>query len=240
MSLRHKRYVATLDTGAAADWNDEHIHYFAVSKDISDSFITPALTTNWDLTINATGVVGVIVLQDHHTLAFLDGGAANNDWSCMRYERGGAANNITHLNDYPILTTAVWMEAYAAAGNVAEFGFQDNAVAPFTATQDGAYFRISGNTLLAVTGTGAAETTTDITPAGGIPEYGHYRIRFVSEGAVDKVYFYVDDMVNSAAVHTTNLPDSDLTMSFATQTLGGTRANMYVDAVALSLYRYQG
>ncbi len=47
-------------------------------------------------------------------------------------------------------------------------------------------------------------------------------------------------MESPAATHTTNLPDSDLTLSFATETLGGTRANMYVDGVGLTINRYKG
>lgn len=236
MGMRHKAIKATLDVGTAVEWNDDHISDFEDEVVFERDFITPALTHEWDLTVNATGVAGVIVLQDHHSLAFLDGGPANNDWSCMRLERGGAANNITYVDDAPIMSMAVWIEAYNPAGNVAEFGFQDNAVAPFTANQDGAYFRIEAGVLLAVTGDGAAETTTDVTPAGGIPEYGNYRVELTSANCL----FYVDNMDSIAVTHTANLPDSDLTLSFATQTLGGTRANMYVDGVGLTRNKYTG
>lgn len=236
MSQRHKAIKATLDVGSSSEWNDDHISDFEDEVIFERDFITPVLTHEWDLTVNATGVLGVIAFQDHHSFAFLDGGAANNDWSCMRLERGGAANNVTYVDDSPILTCAVWMEAYDTTGNVAEFGLQDNAVAPFTANQDGAYFRIFNDTLLAVTGDGAAETTTDITPATGIPEYGHYRIELTATNCK----FYVTDMGTAAATHAANLPDSDLTPSFATQTLGGTRANMYVDGIGLTRNRYKG
>jgi len=234
--VRHKDIKTTLDVGRASEWNDDHISDFTVIKPLEDSLVVHDLVDNWDLTVNATGVAGVITFQDHHTLAFLDGGAANDDWSCMRWEIGGAAGNITYLVDAPIFTAAVWIDAYNPAGNVAEWGLQNNAVAPFTANQDGAYFRIEDGLLLAVTGSGAAETTTDVTPLAGIPEYGHYRIELTGSNAI----FYVDDMETSVATHTLTLPDSDLTVSFATQTLGGTRANMYVDAVGLTINRYQG
>lgn len=234
--VRHKAIKATLDVGSHTEWNDDHISDFEDEIIFERDFITPALATEWDLTVNATGVAGVIAFQDHHSFAFLDGGAANNDWSCMRLERGGASNNVTYIDDAPTVTSAVWLEAYDAAGNVGEFGLQNNAVAPFTANQDGAYFRIFNDTLLAVTGDGAAETTTDITPAGGIPEYGHYRIELTAVNCK----FYVDDMETAAATHTANLPDSDLTVSFAAQTLGGTRAYMYVDSVGLTRLRYKG
>ena len=221
MAQKHKAIKTTLDVGTHEEWNDNHISDFGDEVIFERDFITPALATEWDLTVNATGVAGVIAFQDHHSFAFLDGGAANSDWSCMRLEIGGAPGNITDFSDAPIMSMAVWMEAYDTVGNVAEFGLQNNAVVPFTANQDGAYFRIDGDVLFAVTGDGAAEDTTDITPVTGIPEYANYRIQLTSSNC----YFYLDNMNSPVATHTANLPDSDLTLSFATQTLGGTRAN---------------
>ena len=234
--VRHKAIKASLEVGSHTEWNDDHISDFEDEKLIEDKFIINALADDWDLTVNATGVAGTIVFQDHHAFAFLDGGAANSDWSCMRCELGGAAGNITYVDDAPVMTCAVWLDAYNGAGNVAEWGLQNNAVAPFLATSEGAYFRIEDDKLYAVTNDGAAETATDITPLAGIPEYGHYRIELGAANAK----FYVDDMETPAATNTTHLPDSDLTLSFAAQTLGGTRANMYVDAVGLTISRYKG
>lgn len=236
MTMRHKAIKNTLDVGTAVEWNDDHISDFTDEITIEANFVTPVITTHWDLTQGGAGVAAVITFQDHHALVKIDSGVNDTDWSAMRYEFNGAAGNITYVDNAPIMTCAVWMDAYAATGKVAEWGFQDNAVAPFTANQDGAYFRINADVLYAVTGSGAAETLSDITPAGGIPEYGHYRIELADSYAK----FYVDDMNTAAATHNTTLPDSDLTMSFAARNDTGTKADMYVDAVGLQRNRYKG
>ena len=233
MSQRHKEHKEPLDKGYAAEWNDDHIIDFSDEIDLYCQFMTPAITNDWDLTQNGAGVAAVITFQDHHSFVKLDSGVNNTDWSCMRYEFNGAAGNITYINDAPVMSMAVWMDAYAATGKVAEFGLQDDSVAPFTANQDGAYFRINNNLLYAVTGTGAAETATSL---GAAPEYGNYKIEVFG----DRVKFYVTDMDTPAATITTTLPNSDLTMSFAARNDGGTTAEMYVDAVALKRLRYKG
>jgi len=236
MALKHKAHKETLEVGTSAEWNDDHVADFSSSISLYEDFITPVITTKWDLTQNGAGVAAVITFQDHHSLVKIDSGANNTDWSAMRYEFNGAAGNMTYIDDNPIMTMAIWLDAYAATGNVTEFGLQNNAVAPFTANQDGAYFRIDGDALYAVTGTGAAETATDITPIGGIPEYGVYRIELTAA----LCNFYVDDMEVIAAGHTNNFPDSDLTMSFAARNDLGTTTDMYVDGVGLERRRYQG
>ncbi len=236
MGKRHKAIKAVLDVGTSEEWNDDHIDDFEDEIILTEDFITPVITTKWDLTVNGAGVAAVITFQDHHSFVKIDSGANNTDWSAMRYEFNGAAGNITYIGDSPVMSMAVWMDAYAATGKTAEFGLQNNAVAPFTANQDGAYFRIDGDALYAVTGDGAAETATDITPATGIPEYGNYRIDLQAT----KCDFYVDDMDTVATSNTTNLPDSDLTMSFAARNDLGTTADMYVDGVALTRLRYKG
>ncbi|MBA7636777.1 hypothetical protein ES703_44405 [subsurface metagenome] len=236
MGLRHKAIVDTLEVGTHDQWNDDHLADFSDEITLYEDFITPVITTKWDLTQGGAGVAAVITFQDHHSFAKLDSGVNAGDWSAMRYEFNGAAGNITYVNDAPVMNMAVWMDAYAATGKTAEFGLQDNAVAPFTANQDGAYFRINANKLYAVTGDGAAETATDITPVLGISEYAAYRIEL---GAAT-CSFYVEDMETPAATHTTNLPDSDLTLSFAARNDAGTKAEMYVDGVALTRNRYKG
>jgi len=236
MAIKHKAHKDTLEVGTSAEWNDDHIADFSDSISLYEDFITPAITDKWDLTQGGAGVAAVITFQDHHSFVKLDSGANDGDWSAMRYEFNGAAGNITYIANNPIMTMAVWMDAYAGTGKVAEFGLQNNAVAPFTANQDGAYFLIDGNALYAVTGDGAAETKTDITPATGIPEYGVYRIELTATTC----NFYVDDMETAAATHTDNLPDSDLTMSFAARNDLGTTTDMYVDGVGLERERYIG
>ena len=230
MTKRHKAHKSTLDKGYASEWNADHIDDFTDEIDIETYFITPALIVLWDLggTTNP-----VILLQDHHTFSFLNPAAGNGNTSWMRYERGGAPNNITHINDNPTHTCALWMEAYGVTGNVAEFGLLDNAVVSFTANQDGVYFRIRDNQIYAVCGDGAAETEELI---GAVPEYGHYRIHLQAT----KCDFYVDDMETPAKTITDDLPDSDLTIKFAAQNQAGVQTEMYVDACALSMLRYKG
>lgn len=235
MALRHKAVKATLDVGTSAEWNDDHISDFDEEILIERNFITPVITTEWDLTTNGTGVAAVLTFQDHHAFCKIDSGAANADYSCMKYEFNGAAGNITSYLDGPVMTMAVWLDAYAATGKVTEFGFLTNATAPFTANQSGAYFRINANKLYTVTGNAGAETATDITPLAGISEYAQYRIEL---GAAN-CKFYVDNMVTPARTETANLPTGDLTMAFAARDDSGTATEMYIDAVALTRKRYQ-
>lgn len=235
MAQRHKAIKATLDVGTSAEWNDDHTADFDEEILLERNFITPVITTEWDLTVGGTGVAAVLTFQDHHAFCKINSGAANADFSCMKYEFNGAAGNITSYLDEPVMTMAVWLDAYAATGKVAEFGLLTSATAPFTALQSGAYFRINANKLYTVCGNAGAETATDITPLTGIPEYGHYRIELGAANAK----FYVDDMETPLRTETTNLPTGDLTMAFAARDDLTTAAIMYIDAVALTRNRYQ-
>lgn len=235
--VRHKAIKDTLEVGTHDEWNDDHISDFEDELLLDCDFITPALATTWDTGQTAGGVAPVLAFIDHHTFAELNTGGVTGQISSMRYEFNGAAGNITYLDDAPIMTTAVWMEAYHTAGLVAEFGLINSATAAaFTALQDGAYFRVEGNTLLAVTGNGAAETTTDLGPISGLPEYGHYRIELTGSNCL----FYVDDMETPAHTETLTLPDSDLTIKYSIQSQNNVDSFMYVDAAGLTRNRYKG
>lgn len=240
MSQRHKAIKATLDVGTAVEWNDDHLFDYSDEIDTQHNFIGVPVTNIWDTAQTAgTGVAPVLTFTDHHSIIECDSGAANNDVSSMRHEFNGAAGNITYIDDVPLMTMAVWLETYPVGTECVEFGLMDNANAPFLANQDGAYFRVDTNVLYAVTGDGAAETATDITPALGIPEYGNYKIELTGSNCL----FYVDDMETAVATHTTNLPNNDLTMKFSCKNIGGGGGNqvlMYVDAVGLKVNRYKG
>lgn len=236
MSMRHKRVVATLDTGAAADWNDDHTFNYLTCLTNEHVFLGVPITVMWDTAQTAGGVAPTITLQDGHTFTFLDTGAGAGNTSAMRHELGGAVGNITRPEDAPTLTAAVWMEAYPILGQAAEFGFFPSAQAIFGANNEGAYFEIDANVLYAVTGTGAAETRTVITPATGIPEYGVYRI----ELEATTCSFYVTNMVTPAATHVVTLPTNPLTMKFCARNNGGVATDMYVDGVGLERLRYTG
>lgn len=235
--VRHKAIKDTLEVGTHDEWNDDHISDFEDELLLECDFITPAITTTWDTAQTVGGVVPVLAFIDHHCFAELNTTADTGDISSMRYEFNGAAGNITYLDDAPIWTSAVWLEAYHTAGLVAEFGLINSATAAaFTANQDGAYFRIEDDVLLAVTGSGAAETLTDVTPAAGIPEYGHYRIELTGSNCA----FYVDDMETPAATHTLTLPDSNLTIKYSIQSQNNVDSFMYVDGCGLTRNRYKG
>lgn len=236
MSLRHKEVKATLDHGYASEWNDDHTYNYLTCLTNEHVFLGVPLTVMWDTAQTAGGVAPTIALQDGHAFSFLDTGAGAGNTSAMRHELGGAVGNITRPEDAPILVTAVWMDAYPVLGQAAEFGFFPSAQAIFGANNEGAYFEIDANTLYAVTGTGAAETRTDITPGTGIPEYGVYRIELTTTSCS----FYVTDMVNAAAVHAATLPTNPLTMKFCARNNAGVAAEMYVDGVGLIRLRYTG
>jgi len=235
--VRHKAIKTTLEVGTHDEWNDDHICDFSDVIDLSCCFITPALTTLWDIAQTAGGVNPVLAFIDHHAFAELNTGGVTGQISSMRYEFNGAAGNITYLDDAPIMVMAVWLEAYHTAGLVAEFGLIDSATAAaFTANQDGAYFRVEDNTLYAVTGNGAAETATDLGAISGLPEYGHYKIELTGSNCL----FYVDDMDTPAHTETLTLPDADLTMKYSIQSQNNVDSFMYVDASSLQRNRYKG
>lgn len=236
MALRHKAIKATLDVGTHDEWNDDHISDFEDELTYEYSPIGFPVNAMWDVGEVAGGSNPVAVLEDGHTIVYLNTGGVTDQTSSMRHFRATDAGDITSTGDAPILTCAVWLEAYHTVGNVAEWGLFPYATAIFTANQDGAYFRIEDNVLYAVTGDGAAETTTDVTPAGGIPEYGHYRIELSSSNCL----FYVDDMDTVAATHTANLPNNDMTIKFSIRSKNNIDSKMYMDGVGLTRNRYTG
>jgi len=236
MSMRHKRYVETLDTGAAADWNDDHGQNFTTHIDLYLCIRAAALTACWDLFAAGAGNNPAVTLvgaagEGHAFVVFNTGGTTNNT-SGMSKELAGAAGNITSPLDLPYLTFTMQIVAIHTAGEVIEMGLLDQGTAPFTANQDGAYFLVNNDTLYAVTGNGAAETITDL---GDYNEYSVYSIEFESAS----VKFYVDDMVNPAAAHTTHIPASNLTAMFTIRSLNNVDSTMRMDGCGLQTLRKQ-
>ena len=78
MATRHKAIKASLDVGTAVEWNDDHIADFTDEVTLYEDFITPVITTKWDVTTNAAGVAGVF-METHPKpdLALSDG---PNSW----------------------------------------------------------------------------------------------------------------------------------------------------------------
>lgn len=236
MGHKHKVYKATLDRGYASEWNDDHIQSFATHIDMYVCIRAAALTACWDFAQTAGGSNPAVSLvgaagSGHAFVVFNTGGVTGQS-SSMRKELAGAVANITSPDDLPTLTFSLEISAVHSVGNVAEFGLLNSGDAIFLANADGAYFRIFDDELYAVTGEGAAETTTNL---GAWSQYSHYRIEFASAA----VNFYVDDMVNPAAVHTTHRPDSDLTMKFSVISANNVDSTIRMDGCALQVLRKQ-
>ena len=236
MGMKHKAYKETLDRGYASEWNDNHIMDFDSRIDIYLCLRAAALTACWDTAQTAGGTAPNVALvgaagQEHAFVIFNTGGVTGQT-SSMRKELAGAVGDITSPLDLPTLTFAMQIVTVHNAGLVVEMGLIPSATALFTANQDGAYFRIEDNTIRAVTGTGAAETETDL---GAFNEYGHYRIEVLSAS----VNFYIDDMENPVAAHTTNLPDNALTPKFSIQSQNNVDSTMRMDAVSMQIERKQ-
>lgn len=235
--MRHKRIVATLDIGASADWNDDHISNYTSVLVQEIDLINQAVATFWNTAQTSGGSAPVSTFYDHHAMVILNTGGVTGQISSMRLMRGGAVGNVTYIDDAPIFTMAVGLTAFHTAGLVAEFGLIDSATAAaFTANQDGAYFRISDNVLYGVTGTGAAETAVDITPVGGIDVWAAYRVELTSSYAK----FYINDMKTPVLTQTLTLPNSDLTPKFSIQSQNNVDSTMYVDGCGLTRNKYSG
>ncbi|GAI73735.1 unnamed protein product, partial [marine sediment metagenome] len=125
--VRHKAIKSTLDVGTHEEWNDDHIADYTDEVRHRCIFCGIPITVEWDLGQTAGGVNPVVAFIDHHSFAELNTGGVTGQISSMRHEFSGAAGNITYIDDAPILTSAVWLEAYHTAGLVAEWGLIDSA-----------------------------------------------------------------------------------------------------------------
>lgn len=234
MGTKHKAHKETLDRGYATEWNDDHILDFTDKIDLYLCLRVAALNACWDFAQTAGGTNPNATLVgaagEEHAFIVFNTGAVTGQTSSMRKELAGAVGNITSPLDLPVLTFALQVVTVHTVGKVVEVGLIPSATALFTANQDGAYFRIEDNTIRAVTGTGAAETVTDL---GAFNEYGHYRIEVNSAN----VKFYIDDMENPIATHTTNRPDNALTAKFSIQSQNNVDSTMRIDACSMQILR---
>lgn len=234
MALRHKAIKVTLDKGYASEWNDDHIYDF--TDDLVEQLLHlgPLITFNWNTAQTAGGAAPAWALVAGHAFVVLNTGGVTNNISSMRHILNNAVENITNPADLPILTCAVDIaavhDAAGVANSVVEFGFQDDSDALFTVNKHHAIFRVYNGKLHAVTGDGAAETETEIADYN---QYGMYRIEILSTS----VKFYVDDMVNAAATHSTTLPDADLTIKFSVRSKNNVDSTIRVDGVGLTRLR---
>lgn len=242
MSIRHKAHKATLDRGYASEWNDDHEPNFA--DEIVTYFLdpSPALSVSWNFAQTVPGsnpawaLVGAA--GSEHAFVVLNTGASTDKVSSMRLMLGGAVSNVTSPADAPVLTLTLQIaavhDAAGVANSVLEFGFQDDSDALFTQNLDMAIFRVYNGKLHAVTGSGAAETETEI---GDYPEYAQYRIALTST----RCDFYVDDMVTPAASHIAadadEIPDAALTVKVSVRSKNNVDSTARVDALGLARLR---
>lgn len=236
MSKRHKAVKATLEAGLASEWNDDHMDDYTTHIDFYFVLRVANLGASWDLYSAGTGNDPATTLVgaagSGHAYVVFNTTGTTNDTSGMSKELAAVPGNITSPDDLPILTFSMNIDTVHTIGTVIEMGLLDQGVAPFTANQDGAYFRVNDNAVEAVTGDGAAETVTVI---GAFTEYAVYRIEILTAS----VKFYVDDMVTAAATHDANLPDSDLTARFTIRSLNNVDSTMRMDACSMIILRKQ-
>ncbi|MFA5084070.1 MAG: hypothetical protein WC475_01630, partial [Candidatus Paceibacterota bacterium] len=145
---------------------------------------------------------------------------------CMRL---GTAD-MTNATDLPVATFTIKTDTILNS----EIGFFKSADTPFTANQDGAYFRISASKIWAVTGDGAAEEAVDVTPLGfGINKYYQLRIEFGSTW----VKFYIDDLETEVSSNTTHITADDLTFKASSAVSGGVSQIIKLDGFGMTRLR---
>lgn len=222
--IRHKRVVSTLDNGSSDDWNDDH--HLDPTDEISTS-IDMALTTfaaHFLSDQSANGGSAAFANTSNHVFLTCTSTAGAGGLGSAR----GVYGDFTDENDLPVLTVAIDLPTIQAQ----EFGFFKHSDTPFTANQSGAYFRVAGGILYSVTGTGAAETTTNL---GAPNQYGVYRIEFTSSS----VKFYVDDLVTPVATHTTHKTTDALNVKISAAVSGGVSQIARCDFIGLTRLRKQ-
>jgi len=230
--LRHKKVVSALTQGLSADWNDDH-HFDPTDEiDFSTTFCEFVLADAWNAAQTTGATAPTVSLVSGHAFLVLDSTADVGDIATVRFMLAGSAGDITNKTDLPVATFALDVATPGAAGTTHEFGFFRNADTPFTANQRGAYFRIAANVLYAVTGDGAAETTTNL---GAPNQYDVYRIEFTST----QVRFYVGSLSTIDATHTANITTADLTMKLSTIGVAAGAQIMRSDFAGLTRLRKQ-
>jgi len=208
MAIRHKVTKSTLDRGYASEWNDDHEENYYVRYSHQVDVLMPAIADHWDTVQDTSGTATTISLIGGHLAVRMRASGGAGNISTIRHSLLGAAANITDENAQPIVEICLDVQTPTADASTHEFGLFANATLPFTANQDGCYFRISNNVLYAVSGTGAAETTTNL---GAPNQYGVYKVKHTATHD----YFYVDDMETAVATHTTNICTNDLTVKIS-------------------------
>lgn len=208
MGYRHKVVKTTLDRGYASEWNDDHIINFEKRYHHRGDFFDPAIADHWDILQNTSTTNPTVTLVGGHIAGRLVATGGVGNFGTIRHKLLNVAANITNENAAPMIQMALDLQTPTADNLTHEFGLFANATLPFVANQDGCYFRVSNNVLYAVSGTGAAETVTNL---GAPNQFGVYMVHHTATHD----YFYVDDMETPIATHTTNLCTNDLTVKIS-------------------------
>jgi hypothetical protein len=226
MTLRHKAVKATLDKGLATEWNDDHTIDFTDELVFYDTFFFGALQAFWSTAQCANGGTAAIALVTGHNFVKVESSAGAGGLGVLRL----GTTNMTNKTDTPIATFSAKLDTIKAL----EIGFFRAADTPFTANQDGAYFRISADKIYAVTGDGADEEANDITPVGfAINQYFILRIEFTAT----YVKFYINNLVTAVQNNTTHITTEDLTLKASAAVSGGASQILHMDGIGLQRLR---
>lgn len=230
MAIRHKRVVAPLDTGASADWNQDHHIDFALEIHHTDVFMEFGAVGEWNLGQETSTTATTISLVGGFVAVRLEAAGGAGNFSTIRHMLIGAPADITSHVAQPRMTMALDVQTPTADNATHEFGLFSSANVPFAANQNGCFFRIDNNVLFAVSSDGAAETTTNL---GAPDQFATYRVRHTATHD----YFYVDDMVTPAATHTTDISAAELTMKLTCADRAGGDNYLNSQAVCLCVLR---
>jgi hypothetical protein len=176
----------------------------------------------WSTAQCANGGTAAVEMVSGHNFAGIKSSAGAGGLGSLSL----GTDDMTNAIDLPILSFTIKVDTILGA----EVGFFRYADTPFTADQNGAYFRFSASKIYAVTGDGADEEVVDVTPVGyAINKYYQLRIEFGSAW----VKFYVDDMTTDASTNTTHLTTDDLTIKASTAVSGGVSQIIHIDGIGL-------
>lgn len=227
MTLRHKRVVATLDIGTAADWNNDH------HLDPSDelvfwtTFVEHKFSDLWDVS-QAVGAGEAVVsnIFDHVKL-IVNSGAVDADIGTCQLMYSATVGDITIFNDEPVATFSVRIVSASMTSRKIEFGFFASGDSPFTDNKACACFYVADGTIYAKTSDGVNQTTYGI---GVWSPYAIYRIKLTSALAS----FYIDNIDTPVHTISTTLPVDPLTIKLSAKAGASGAATFYCDFVGLT------
>jgi hypothetical protein len=221
MSIRHRAYKRTLDRGYASEWNDDHMIDFTDRILQSWTFATYGFTQELRTSVTGSGNAARLLYNDHFWLRLQTGTTAG---STATLDFGGS--NVTHVLDLPIFTMALSF----AVVEKALLGVLDASSDPWTSPRKGAFFFVDGGVLYAITGDGTAEKQTAI---GSLPSKAQFKVQILS----NQVKFFIDNMFEPVAIHTTNLPTAGLQPIITIKSTTSANGQIYVDAIGLERLR---